>query len=115
MLKSASLIEKQIIIDDFPTKFESSILQKSIENLVDYKGSDEVLIKLLIFYLNHIEDLNYQLKFTSANKTISTLNNDDSIEQGIHDYFNSIKTEYLEKIKNEILICEKLITQEKNK
>ncbi len=59
--------------------------------------------------------MNYQLNFINANKTIETLKNEESIDDGINNFFDSIQTEYIYKIKKEIQICRQLINKEKNK
>ena len=115
LLKESSLIDKKIIIDNLPVKLETSILLKTVDNLLPYKKSEKKLIKLLIVYINHIEELNYQLNFINANKTIETLKNEESIDDGINNFFDSIQTEYIDKIKKEIQICRQLINKEKNK
>jgi hypothetical protein len=115
LLKESSIIEKEIIINKFPANFNSSMLQSSIEYLIEYKDCDDTLIRTLTFFLNHIEELNYQLDFSHANKTISTLSNSESIEKGIVEYFDIIKTDYIEKIIHEINFCKSIIREEKIK
>lgn len=115
LLKESSLIDKKIVIDNLPVKLETSILLKNIDNLIPYVKSEKKLIKLLIVYINHVEELNYQLNFINANKTIDTMKNEESIEKGINDFFGSIQTEYVDKIKMEIQICRQLIEIERKK
>lgn len=107
-IKETSLITKSIIIEEFPINLNSSIILSSINQLMKYKYSDEKLIKLLIFYSNHLEELNYQLKFASANETISKLDEND-IESGINEFFDSIQLEYIDKLKDEIEISRKIM------
>ena len=115
ILHETSLKEGQITIDKFPTTFNIRILQNSINNLTEYKESDELLLRTLIFYLNHIEDFNYQLEFINANKIISTLKDEKRIEIGINDFFASLKKEYIEKLKYEIKLMKNFIIKEQMK
>ena len=108
LLKEKSIKSKTIIIDEFPVSFNSSIIQASVDKLIRYKKSDEQLIKLLIFYSNHLEELNYQIKFEAVNKTIKGLD-EERIEEDISTYFNSIQSEYLDKLKTEIEICKQIM------
>ncbi len=41
LLKESSLIDKKIIIDNLPVKLETSILLKTVDNLLPYKKSEK--------------------------------------------------------------------------
>jgi hypothetical protein len=103
LLHKTSLSDGQISISEFPTTFNTKILQNSINNLTEYKESNETLLKTLIFYLNHIEDFNHQLEFENANTIITTLDDKDGVEAGINDFFASLKEDYIEKIRLSLL------------
>lgn len=115
LLRESSLIDRKIVVDYLPVKLETSILLKIIDNLIPYKKGNKDLIKLLIVYVNHLEELNYQLKFDNANKTISALSEEQSINDGINDFFDAIQKEYIDKIKKEIQLSRQLIEIEHKK
>ena len=103
-LRDASISEKYIIVDNFPVEFNSSIILSSVKELITYKKCDEKLIKLLVFYSNHLDELNYQIEFAPANKTIEKLK-EEEIEESIRDYFASIENDYIKELELEIKLC----------
>ena len=107
-LEEASVKSRNIIIDKFPARFNSSIIQKSVENLISFKGCDEKLVKLLVFYSNHIEELNEQLDFSEIHNTMDKIELFEK-EESIRSFFSEIRTEYVEKLKTEIELSRKMM------
>ncbi len=113
-LKDASVISKKIVIDNLPVKLETNLLLSLLDNLVSHEKGEKNLLKLIIVYINHIDEFNYQLDFKNANKTLENLN-DKSIEESINEYFKDIKKEYIDKIQLEVKYCKQWIEKELKK
>ncbi len=113
-LKITSLEEKEFVIENPPTMFNFSIVEKCLDKIIEYKDYKHELIVLVVSYINQIKDLNYILDFRNARKLMSKIVNDKTfdIEKQIEIYFNTFNIEYIDKAKPNISMIRNIIEKE---
>lgn len=113
-LKITSLDKREFVIENAPSEFNLSIVEKCLDKIIDYKDYKHELIVLLVSYINQIKDLNYILDFRNARELMKKMDKDEAfdVEKRIEDYFNTFDVEYIEKAKPTISMIRQIIEKE---
>lgn len=106
-LLDASVVNKNIPIEDLPMKFDLSILDYAVFKLYEYKDYHQGISSLLVYYRNLIKGANNSLEFKNSIKMIESGISD--VENTIKSYFNVLDSEYLDKMNLAITTIMELI------
>jgi len=108
-LLDASVINKNIPIDELPMKFDLSILDYAIFKVYEYKDYHHGIPALLVHYRNLIKGVNTSLEFKNSIKMINEGIYD--VENTITSYFDVLDSEYLDKMNLTIKTINDLIEE----
>jgi len=92
-----SITEQFIITDSAPMQFNLALIENGLNQIIEYKSFNQNLVVLTTSYLNNLRDINYFLEFSTANKVLQNQSDKSNIENQIKGYFETLKTEYINK------------------
>lgn len=113
-LKEFSIKKQTFVTDKLPMPFDMSLLNNGLNQLCTFKNYDHRIMILLVTYKNLIMDTNVALEFKNANEILSQKHIKNK-EESIKGYFNTLNSEYLNKIEPLISKIKVLIEQNVNK
>lgn len=111
-LEKNSMAIERFATNGDPMLFDLSIVENIVLKLTDYKNFDHAIVALLTSYLNNLKDINSYLDFRIANELLDNQVGNHDSKQIISDYFQTLRSEYVDKTQPVINDIQKLIKDE---
>lgn len=111
-IESISIENQSFVLTNAPMQFDLSVTEQCLSKIIDYKQFNHGLVALLTSYQNQIRDINFYLDFKNANEVLINQQDTQDIDSRIEDYFNVLKSEYINRTQSAISDIRKLIESE---
>ncbi len=98
-IETVSRENSTFIIDNPPTQFNLQVCENTLSKIINYKRFNHEIVALLTSYLNQIRNINYFIDFKNANSILSKVDNIEEKKVHIKNYFETLKSEHIDKTK----------------
>jgi len=93
------------------SKFDTSILENLLKDIIEYKKTNPRVVKYLISHIHLLKSINQNLDFSNANELLKPIIEISEIKEKISDFFYTLENEYIQKDKRTIKSIEDLIEE----